>query len=120
MPPPAQRARDPLNAQLTPASAILGRLAWMMFGPMLLAMAFFAVATNGGGWLTGADVGYFLALGLMLLGRWLEFRGGRPETMTGEPATPGNLRRYLLAAGAGGLAAWVFGNLLGNHWLAGG
>jgi hypothetical protein len=82
-------------------------------------MTLFAIVSNRGGWLTAADVIYFVALGAMLLGRWLEFQGGSPQKATGEPATAEDLRRFVFVAGPVGLAIWVIANLIGNHWLAG-
>jgi hypothetical protein len=54
----------------------------------------------------------------MLLGRWLEFRGGHAQTATGEPATRADLRRYLVTATVVGLLVWVAANVVANHWLA--
>ena len=54
----------------------------------------------------------------MLLGRWLEFRGGNPQTTTGEPATPADLRRYVLTLIVAGPILWALANLIGNHVLA--
>jgi hypothetical protein len=53
----------------------------------------------------------------MLLGRWLGFRGGRPQKATGEPATAEDLRRYWLFTAGVGLLVFVFANLIGNYWL---
>ena len=63
--------------------------------------------SRGGGWLTGADITFFAIVAVMVAGRWLEFRGVRPLTATGEPATPRDLRRYAIGAFALCLAIWV-------------
>jgi hypothetical protein len=76
-----------------------------------------AIINAGTGWLTGLDLAFLAVLGGMLLARWLEFRGGDPQTATGEPATLAHLRRYTLVALLLGLAVWVVANLVGNHWL---
>lgn len=95
----------------------LGRLFWMMIGPMLLALLALNILMNGGGWLTTVDL-VFLALLLGLpLARWLEFTGGAPQTTTGEPATKHDLVRYAPLAVVAGLAVWIVANVIGNDWL---
>jgi hypothetical protein len=76
-----------------------------------------AIASRGGGWLTPYDIGYFVVLGAMFLGRGLEFLGGNPQTADGEPATAAHLQRYLLVGAVVGLAVWVVANVIGNHVL---
>lgn len=98
--------------------AILGRLIWMLVGPMALTLMIFANVSEGGGWLTVFDVLFFLILGAMFLGRRLEFRGGSPQKATGEPATERDFRRYVLNTSIAASVAWVLANLLGNHWLS--
>jgi hypothetical protein len=93
--------------------ALLGRLLWMMVGPVTLLLLALSVAERRGGWLTLPSLAYLAVLGGTMLGRWLEFRGGHPLTATGEPATAEHLRRYLLAAATLGLAVWVVANLAG-------
>jgi hypothetical protein len=100
-----------------PASAFFGRVLWLFFGPMFLVLLTFGIVRDWSGWVTGLDVAFFVIVGVMLLGRWLEFRGGRPETVTGEPATPAHLQRYLLLVPLIGLAVWVTANLLGRSWF---
>lgn len=75
------------------------------------------IATEGGGWLTSRDFAFFIVLAATIFGRYLEFRGGDPRTLTGEPATPAHLRRYVAAALCIGLAVWLLANLIGNNLL---
>jgi hypothetical protein len=56
--------------------AFLGWLTRMLLGPVGLFAAAAAIVTDWGGWLTAADFAFFAVLGLMLLGRWAEFRAG--------------------------------------------
>jgi hypothetical protein len=98
--------------------SVFGRLFWMMIGPLTLGISLYYIVTSGTGWRTTADICFFLILGGMILGRWLEFRGGNPQTSTGEVATPADLRHYILGLVIGGPIAWVIANLIGNHWLA--
>lgn len=106
------------DAPITSIPVLLGRIFWTLIGPVFLALSLYYLATAGTGWLTFADLLYFLILAGMLLGRWLEFRAGNPQTTTGEPATPADLRRYVLMVTVGGPALWVVANLIGNHLLA--
>lgn len=105
------------DSQTTSAAAVLGRITWMMLGPMALAVAAFLVLSKGGGWLTSADLAYFIALAATLFGRWLEAKGGTPQKATGEPATTTDQRNYVLGATIGGLVVWGIANLLGNYWF---
>jgi hypothetical protein len=97
------------------ASAILGRLFWMMLGPFFLVIVAISTAERRDGWFSPADGLYFAVLGGMLLGRWLEFRSGQPLTATGVPATVAHLRRYALVLSVLGVAAWVVANLVRNR-----
>jgi hypothetical protein len=106
-------------SELRPVLGVLGRLIWMLLGPIALLGLLVLIGANGNGWFTAADLAFFVVLALMLAGRWLEFYGGNPQTADGEPATPRHLHRYWLGAGLGGLACWVAANLVGNHWLGG-
>jgi hypothetical protein len=90
---------------------------WMMLGPLALCILTFLIMSAGTGWATGLDAAFFLTLGAILLGRYLEFRGGNPQTATGEPAAPEDLPRFLLVCSVAGLVAWVVANLVGNHIL---
>ncbi len=107
------------DAPVTSIKVVLARLFWMLLGPAFLTICLYRIATAGTGWTTFADLVYFVILGGMILGRWVEFRAGNPRTSTGEPAAPADLRRYVLAVAAGGLLLWVVANVVGNHLLTG-
>ena len=62
-----------------------------------------------------ADLIYFVILGGMILGKWLEFRGGCPETSTGERTSAADLRRYILMVVTAGPVVWLIANILGNY-----
>ena len=91
----------------SPLAAALWRLTWMLLGPLALVLCAIGVVRARNTSPSGADVAYLAVLGLMLLARWLEFRGGDPRTASGEPAAPGHLRRYLVVAGFLGVAIWA-------------
>jgi hypothetical protein len=107
------------SQQTTSPLALLGRIFWMMLGPMVLAILAFNIAKRGNGWFTGVDIAFLVILVGLLFARWLEFLGGSPQTSTGDPATPRHLRQYAVGALSLGLGVWVIANVLGNHWLHG-
>lgn len=93
---------------------ILGRVFWLMLGPLLLVLMTFIIASTGNGWLTPADLVFFGILVALVIARWLEFRGGNPQTAEGQPATPEHFRRYLIVVIALGLGLWLIANIVGN------
>jgi hypothetical protein len=97
---------------------LISRIFWMAVGPVTLALLAFTIINKGGGWFTPTDFVFLAVLAVLLLARWIEFLGGDPHTSTGEPATPDDLRRYVLYAIILGLGAWIVANLIGNHLLA--
>lgn len=107
------------STQSTPVVPVLGRVFWMILGPCLLILVWLGGISRGGGWLTVADIAFLAIVGGLVLGRWLEFRGGTPQTSTGQPATWDQFKRYALFAILIGFSCWVLANLLANHWSAG-
>jgi hypothetical protein len=106
------------SAQPTSSLFVLAsRVFWMMVGPMMLAILALSIVRIGTSWFTPADFAFLVVLGLVLLARWVEFRGGNPQTAAGEPATPDHLRRYVVITLALGLGVWIVANLVGNYWL---
>ncbi len=103
----------------TPKAAVLGRLTWMLFGPFVLFLLAFGLFARGKSFFIPADPVFLAALGVTLLGRWVEFRSGAALTSTGEPATVADLRRYLVRTGILGIGLWGAAVLLRNFWLAG-
>lgn len=103
--------------QSNPSSgyATLGRLFWMMIGPAILFLLALTIARDGGGWFTPKDIAFLAVLGGLILGRFVEFRGGGSLTAMGEPATREHLRRYVVLILAIGFAVWTVVNLIGNH-----
>lgn len=94
---------------------LLGRLMWIILGPMLSVFITYGIVTREG-WFTTWDAAFVVVV-LMVGGRWVEQRSGSATTATGEPATVGHFKRYVrvllpLAAGV-----WVAANVLGNHIL---
>ncbi len=106
---------DPRPA--TSIGLLCARLAWMLFGPLTLLLLTLSIVSSGAGWLTLVDGVFFLSLGAMLVGRWMEYRSGKGQTATGEPMNEADLRGHLLGAAAVGLFVWVAANAIGNHLL---
>jgi len=98
--------------------AVLGaRLTWVMLGPAALLLITWGIVSRGSGWLTVLDAAFGVVVGLMVLGRWVEQRSGVATTVTGEPATPEHLKRYMTILIPATAAAWIIANVLGNHVL---
>lgn len=113
------------NSNSTPAEPVRitsfwvlgGRLTWIALGPVALVGLTIGIVSGGTGWLTGLDAAFVLVAGLMLLGRWTEQRSGSATTLTGEPATPAQLRRYVVLLIPVAAVIWLAANILGNHVL---
>ncbi len=105
------------NQPTTSFLQLFARIFWMMIGPLTLAILAYAIVNVGSGWLTVADIAFFLVLGGVVLARWIEFQGGNPQKATGEPATPADLHRFVVVTLILGLVVWVIANLIGNHWF---
>jgi hypothetical protein len=86
-----------------------------MIGPAAMLVLTLIIADRGNGWFTAADIAFLTMLAVTILARWLDFRGGHPQTAMGEPAKPAHLRRYVPAALLLGLAVWTAANLIGNY-----
>ena len=100
-----------------PVQAIIGRVLWMIVGPILLAVTTVLIIVTDTGWLTIYDAAYYTALALMLGGRWMEIRTGYGRTLQAAFATTEHFRRYAVRLVLWGFFAWVTANLIGNHVL---
>lgn len=99
--------------------SVLGaRVTWMALGPMVAMLAAVGIISHGRGWVTYVDAIFAVAVALTLFGRWFEMRFGNAMTASGEPATWGHFRRYVMALIPVAAAAWVAANVLGNHVFA--
>lgn len=99
------------------APALIGRILWMMVGPVTLLLIALQIAREWDGWFSLPSLAYIVVLLATFLGRWMEFQGGFPKTATGEPATTDHLRRYALASSTIGIAVWFIANLVGDHLI---
>ncbi|MCB9867826.1 MAG: hypothetical protein H6816_14465 [Phycisphaerales bacterium] len=113
-------ASEPMQepAPITSPLVLGARVTWVMFGPVSLLIVTAAIVMRGGGWLTILDLLFAAIVVWMLLGRWVEYRGGSAMTIGGNPVSPAQLSRYWVGLPVGAAAIWVVANALGNHVLA--
>lgn len=90
---------------------------WMLLGPVLLLGSTYAIIFVSKGWFTLWDAFFVGLVVLMLAGRWLEYRSGAATTMTGEPATLEQYRRYLKVLPPATLILWLAANAVNNLLL---
>ncbi len=116
-----QTNSEPGNeAQVGEASsglALLGRLMWMVLGPILAISTIGAIVTRAD-WFTPWDAAFGIVVALMVGGRWVEQRSGEAMTATGEPTTVEHFRRYVRILLPLAVGVWTVANVLGNHVLA--
>lgn len=111
---------EPANhepGEVTSIAALGGRITWALIGPMALLGVAYGIVSGGAGWLTALDAVFAGVVGLMILGRWVDQRSGSGLTLTGEPATESQLRRYVTMLMAVACVVWVIANVAGNHVL---
>ncbi len=97
---------------------VLGaRLTWVIGGPVALLGLTYGIVSSGTGWFTGLDAAFAIVIGLTLLGRWVEYRSGAATTVSGEPTTPAQFRRYVTFLPPVAAGMWILANIIGNHVL---
>lgn len=104
--------------EITSLRVLGARLTWLAFGPLALLATIWGIAARGRHWLTGLDAFFAVMVGLMILARWVEQRSGNATTLTGEPATLRQCKRYTVILPIVAALAWVAAKLLGNLVLA--
>jgi len=102
---------------ITSLSVLGARLTWVILGPIALALLAVGIVQRGNGWLTGLDGLFGLVVGLMILGRWVEQRSGAATTLTGQPATLDQCKRYTVILLVVAAVTWITANIIGNHIL---
>jgi hypothetical protein len=105
------------SPQITSISVLLGRIIWTFFGPVMLLLVTFQVATHRG-WFTPWDAAFAVLVLLMLAGRWIEQRSGEATTLWGEPSTLHDLHRYLWVLLVATAVIWTGANIVSNHVLS--
>jgi divalent metal cation (Fe/Co/Zn/Cd) transporter len=102
---------------ITSLSVLGARLTWVILGPIAFVLLVVGIVQRGNGWLTGLDGLFGLVVGLMILGRWVEQRSGAATTLTGNPATLQQCKRYIAILSGVAVVTWTAANILGNHIL---
>jgi hypothetical protein len=97
--------------------ALIGRILWMMVGPITLLLLALHIARQWDEWFALPGLAYLVVLPGTLLGRWMGSRCGFPKAATGELATTDRSRRYALSSGTIGIATWFIANLVGDHLI---
>jgi len=87
---------------------------WLFLGPLVLLLLLLGILQTGSGWFTGLDFAVLVVTGVMLLSRWAEQRSGQAVTVSGEPSTWSDFRRYAVLLPVVMAVAWVMANALGN------
>jgi hypothetical protein len=103
--------------EISSFSVLGARLTWVLAGPLILLGIAYGIVSHGTGWLTGLDAAFGIVTALMLLGRWVEYRSGSATSLTGEPATQEQFKRYMTALPLLAVAVWIIANIVGNHVL---
>jgi hypothetical protein len=96
-----------LEFLMSEGSAAVGRLFALLVGPGLMMIFAAAIFQNGDGVFHGKSIAYWTIFSGVVAGRILEFRGGHPQTSTGEPAEPHHLREFLVRGTVVALAVWA-------------
>ena len=96
----------PTTAPTTTLSGLFVRLYWLILGNILLIMMAMLIFLNRESFFSGADLGYWGALALLIVARYVDVKRVHGLTSEGEPATMSHFKRYAArVAGAGG-ALW--------------
>jgi hypothetical protein len=93
------------NSNIVHASGCLARLGWFMLGPAAMFVAFFAIIQRGNG-MSWADGLMGLAMVACLLLRTVDVLYLRGLSASGEPATPADLKRYVVRLIPAVLVLW--------------
>ena len=87
-------------------SGCLLRLYWMILGNALLALALISIFRNTEGFLSVADIVFVCAVAALLAARCVDIVKLNGLTASGDPATPGHLKRYIVVLVLASAALW--------------
>jgi len=102
MPQPTSQDR----ASLDGLGGCLTRLCWMLFGNAVLLFSAVFIAQNTQGFFSKADIAFWGGVALLVGARYLDIRGFKGSTATGQPATMAHWRRYASAVVVAALCIW--------------
>ena len=98
---------------------LVAHCTWYLLGPLFLFLILLAIVRAGTGWATALDFVFFIGVAVAVFCRWVEQRSGQAVTMSGEPSTWEDFRRYAIRFPLLAVALWIVANVLGNHWFQG-
>ena len=104
---------------VTSMPILLAHATWYLIGPLFLLITLLCIVRAGTGWATVLDVLFFVGVAAMFVARWADQRSGQGTTMSGEPSTWEDFRRYAIRLPLVAIALWIVANMLGNHWFQG-
>jgi hypothetical protein len=93
------------------------RIFWMLLGPAVLFAILFGNTMEDKSWFSGADLAFFILLGLVVLARWVEQRSGQCTLADGQASTWKDFRRYVGVVVPVALAIWAASNVIGNYLI---
>ncbi|MBC7353382.1 MAG: hypothetical protein H5U08_13555 [Thermogutta sp.] len=94
----------------SPAGCLL-RLYWMIFGYLLAVLCGVSIVNHHGDF-SFVDVIYWLALGGVLLARWVDISRYQGTRTDGQPATMRDWKVHAILTVVGGVIGWVL-----IHWV---
>lgn len=98
----------PSDAAAQSGFGILLRLTWLMFGNVLLMALAVAIAERrSAGFLTIVDAAFWILVAGLALARYVDITRMKGQTASGEPATVGHWRRYLLTLLPLSIVVWI-------------
>lgn len=92
--------------EVTPGSAMVGRLIWAMAGPTFF-LSLLIPMSKDPRWVGKWEAAYVANLLLMIWGRYLEQKSGHGSTLYDEPSTWSHFRKYTMKLLVLGIASWV-------------
>ncbi len=109
--PPSNTARrHPLaSAQTVSATGAFTRLSWILIGPIALLAYLLHLSRTDPAWTSWQSIGFWAIVALLLLGRYVDWKGFDGSTMEGRATTLADFKRYvaylMTSSGTGWLAA---------------
>jgi hypothetical protein len=104
----------------TPFSGCLVRLFWMGIGNVALALCAVAILRHQGGFLSAADIVYWVLVPAMIVARFVDIRRFDGRTAAGAPASDVHWRRYLVFVIVGSSALWAIAHVVAYFEVVGG
>ena len=101
---PAEKYDSPLG--------LLARLFWMVFGNMTLFIVTIFIFLNQGKMFNAADVVFGITVAALILTRYIDIKLLGGFTVTNQPASMANWRKYAIFLLIGSTAVWVLSHAI--------